>query len=1140
MTFVGRREALAAISGVLAEGAGCVLVEGPAGIGKTRLLAEAARLGRARGLTVAAGRATELDRVAPLSTLRSALAGVVPVTRELDGVAPHAAARTDDEDPLPGGGADRREDPAARGRDPLATAGGVRQAFADGSGGRWAAGTGHLGDRFGGVELIGDALERFAGPLLVVLDDVQWADELSLLALRRLVPGGSSVVWLLARRPLPEQESLDRLEAVRVPLPPLSQEEAAELSGHLLGSPQSRPVLELVRASGGNPFLLEEALSAAREDGRVRMDGGFPEAVERRLLPLAAGTRRLLGVAAVLRRPFSVHEAAGVLGAPVAGAVAAVEEAVRAGVLVDEGGRLAFRHDLIREAVYGGLPEAVRSAWHREAAAVLRAEGRPPAELAEHLRHGARRGDAAAVAELRAAAAGLRATAPSAAADLMTRALDLSDSWDPALVADAVRLLASAGRLADARALADDCSARPYARPWSPDTPALPGDENDPMDGPTPRRHTPREPGARTATAPLDAPSRQTEAGQLDAPEEPSAQTATAPADAPSRQTGRLDAPEEPGARTATARLGAPSGHMEAGRLDTPEEPGAQAVTASADALGGRLSAGEEAAICLGLAEALKHAGDDAGVVERTGRALARAGVPVEARARLLAVRAHALMMTGRIGEADAAAAGAVASGEPFGQVVALQARSTVALFRGEPRVALEHAERAVRIADAAGGEVAHRHPRLWLGAALTVLDRFEEADAVYATVARESRAAGTAWSRPLRHRFRADLLLAWGRLDDAEAEAEAGLRVTAELSAMALAPALLAVLGHVAALRGDSDSARRHFRQGAELAGSGPGLVHDELRFRTALFERSIYGHGTTGRRTKRGAGPADRDQRAGGTPTHRDQPTHGTPTHPDQPTHGTPTHPDQPTHGTPTHPDQPTHGTPTHREQPTPESPLNRDQAARGTPTDRDQAARGTLAHRDRRALGTSDRQGRGRDAPGLGWLGEEGSALAYLLLQEPWAAARLRGEPGVVAGIRALAARNPEVVSLRAAAAHAEGRLAEAVELYRAAPRPLGLAAALEEAGRRDEALEVYAACGVRRDAAGRPPTGWAALTPSELRVARLVARGLTNREVAAELFVSPHTVDSHLRHAFAKLGVNSRVELARHALISEGLT
>jgi DNA-binding CsgD family transcriptional regulator len=50
-------------------------------------------------------------------------------------------------------------------------------------------------------------------------------------------------------------------------------------------------------------------------------------------------------------------------------------------------------------------------------------------------------------------------------------------------------------------------------------------------------------------------------------------------------------------------------------------------------------------------------------------------------------------------------------------------------------------------------------------------------------------------------------------------------------------------------------------------------------------------------------------------------------------------------------------------------------------------------------------------------------------------------------------------------------------------------------------------------------------------SELTVARLVAEGLTNREVAERLFVSPHTVNSHLRHAFSKLGISSRVELAR---------
>jgi DNA-binding CsgD family transcriptional regulator len=60
-----------------------------------------------------------------------------------------------------------------------------------------------------------------------------------------------------------------------------------------------------------------------------------------------------------------------------------------------------------------------------------------------------------------------------------------------------------------------------------------------------------------------------------------------------------------------------------------------------------------------------------------------------------------------------------------------------------------------------------------------------------------------------------------------------------------------------------------------------------------------------------------------------------------------------------------------------------------------------------------------------------------------------------------------------------------------------------------------------------------TGWAAMTDSELAVARLVADGLTNREVAEHLFVSPHTVNSHLRNIFSKLDVNSRVALSRLA-------
>jgi DNA-binding CsgD family transcriptional regulator len=63
------------------------------------------------------------------------------------------------------------------------------------------------------------------------------------------------------------------------------------------------------------------------------------------------------------------------------------------------------------------------------------------------------------------------------------------------------------------------------------------------------------------------------------------------------------------------------------------------------------------------------------------------------------------------------------------------------------------------------------------------------------------------------------------------------------------------------------------------------------------------------------------------------------------------------------------------------------------------------------------------------------------------------------------------------------------------------------------------------------------GWAALTPAELDVIRVVVAGRTNRQAAALLFLSPHTISSHLRHAYAKLGINSRLELVRAAVFPE---
>jgi DNA-binding CsgD family transcriptional regulator len=165
---------------------------------------------------------------------------------------------------------------------------------------------------------------------------------------------------------------------------------------------------------------------------------------------------------------------------------------------------------------------------------------------------------------------------------------------------------------------------------------------------------------------------------------------------------------------------------------------------------------------------------------------------------------------------------------------------------------------------------------------------------------------------------------------------------------------------------------------------------------------------------------------------------------------------------------------------------------------------------------------------------------------------------------------ARESPGVPLFAGVAAHTRGLadgdsalLAEAARVLAATQRPLIFAAAAEDAGaalaaenRREAAIEQLNAAfdtylaheatadarrvgrllrehGAQRRVAGqqRPASGWASLTGSELKVARLIATGATNRSAAEQLYLSPHTVSSHLRNAFAKLGINSRVQLAR---------
>jgi DNA-binding CsgD family transcriptional regulator/transcriptional regulator with XRE-family HTH domain len=245
-----------------------------------------------------------------------------------------------------------------------------------------------------------------ASPVLLVVDDLQWADELSLAVwgrLRRLV---SQLPLLLVGscRPVPRRPEVAALRrAVRAPeglvlrLDPLGGNHVTALAGRFAGAPAGPRLRAAIDQAGGNPLYLREMIEALVREARVRVTDGRAEligdavprslaaAIEARLGFLSEPALPVLRIVALLGPEPSVDDLSTVSGRPVRDLAEIIDEAVAAGVLVTTAHGVAFRHGLIRAALYERTPVAVRDASHRQAARTLAAAGASVEVVAEQL-----------------------------------------------------------------------------------------------------------------------------------------------------------------------------------------------------------------------------------------------------------------------------------------------------------------------------------------------------------------------------------------------------------------------------------------------------------------------------------------------------------------------------------------------------------------------------------------------------------------------------------------------------------------------------------------------------------------------------------------------------------------------------------
>ncbi len=402
-----------AIEGAVGGGAGLVLLEGPAGIGKSRLLAEARRRGAERGMVVLFARSGELERDFPFGIVRQLY------------------------EP-------RLADPAVRERAFAGAAGAAATVFGsadaesnDEATGEWTFGALH-GLYWLTVNLSADA------PLLLAVDDLHWCDRTSLRFLAYLTRRLEGLPILVVGSVRPSESGANEAllaeltgdPAAQVLVPgALSPDAAEEVVRERLGEAAAPAFARACHASThGNPLLLNELLKALEAE-RIPPDAAHVDVVAE-LGPRAVSRAVLIRLARLPADAVEVARALAVLGDGVDFAVvgaladmgddavaAACRDLVRAEILRPEP-PLGFVHPLVQAAVDRDLAPGERELMHERAARLLFELHAPAEQVAAQIVEMPRGGEGWVVDVLRSAARSAFAKgAPDAAIASLRRAL---------------------------------------------------------------------------------------------------------------------------------------------------------------------------------------------------------------------------------------------------------------------------------------------------------------------------------------------------------------------------------------------------------------------------------------------------------------------------------------------------------------------------------------------------------------------------------------------------------------------------------------------------------------------------------------------------------------------------------------------